>query len=165
MGERSGLGSARCVQARPSLSANNCRFFVQTGSAPAERRFVTSTSEFERGLAKQPGRTPRATICPQSLTGAPRWTCCGAAIITLVGLFIFGVPRGFADDTADKLAPTAESRRVRKAADRGLAFLVDDAVKWRKERQCATCHHGTMTVWALSEAKSQGYTIDTNSLA
>ena len=126
---------------------------------------MTSTSEFERGLAKQPGRTPRAIICPQSLTGAPRWTCCGAAIITLVGLFIFGVPRGFADDTADKLAPTAESRRVRKAADRGLAFLVDDAVKWRKERQCATCHHGTMTVWALSEAKSQGHAVDANSFA
>jgi hypothetical protein len=46
---------------------------------------------------------------------------------------------------------------ARKAIDRGLAFLVSDAEKWRTERHCATCHHGTMTVWALSEAKSQGY--------
>jgi squalene-hopene/tetraprenyl-beta-curcumene cyclase len=45
------------------------------------------------------------------------------------------------------------------AIERGLAFLVKDAVTWRKERNCVTCHHGTMTIWALSEAKSQGYPV------
>src|SRR5262249_6810053 len=49
--------------------------------------------------------------------------------------------------------------------ERGLTFLEKDAVKWRKERGCATCHHGTMTVWALSEAKSQGYDVDAQALA
>jgi hypothetical protein len=48
-------------------------------------------------------------------------------------------------------------QRARAAVDRGLAFLREDAANWRKERQCASCHHGTMTVWALAEAKSQGY--------
>lgn len=47
-----------------------------------------------------------------------------------------------------------------KAVERGLAFLQADAAKWRKERSCATCHHGTMTVWALSEARSRGYPVD-----
>ena len=45
----------------------------------------------------------------------------------------------------------------KKTIERGLVFLKEDAIKWRKERTCATCHHGTMTVWAFSEAKSQGY--------
>ena len=55
-------------------------------------------------------------------------------------------------------------QQARKAIDRGLAFLETDAAKWREERKCATCHHGTMTVWALSEAKSQGYAIAAETL-
>jgi squalene-hopene/tetraprenyl-beta-curcumene cyclase len=48
---------------------------------------------------------------------------------------------------------------ARRAIDRGLAFLETDAVKWREERTCSTCHHGTMTLWVLCEAKSQGYAV------
>lgn len=50
--------------------------------------------------------------------------------------------------------------KARKAVERGLDFLQKDAVKWRKERQCSTCHHGTFTVWALAEARNRGYKID-----
>jgi hypothetical protein len=53
----------------------------------------------------------------------------------------------------------------RKAVERGLVFLQQDAATWRKEKQCSTCHHGTMTVWALSEAKSQGYDVAAETLA
>ena len=49
--------------------------------------------------------------------------------------------------------------KVRRAIERGLAFLESDAAKWREERTCATCHHGTMTVWALNEARNQGYAV------
>src|SRR5262249_31215304 len=49
---------------------------------------------------------------------------------------------------------------ARKAVERGLAFLQADAARWRAERKCATCHHGTMTVWALSEARSRGYPVE-----
>lgn len=59
-----------------------------------------------------------------------------------------------APETADTTAADAQ-----KAAERGLVFLEQDAVKWRKERECSTCHHGTMTVWAFSEAKNQGYQV------
>lgn len=52
-----------------------------------------------------------------------------------------------------------EPKSPQTAIQRGLTFLQEDAAKWRKERECSTCHHGTMTVWALSEAKSQGYDI------
>jgi hypothetical protein len=72
-----------------------------------------------------------------------------------------------ADDPKKKVSPeaTPTPRQVRKAVERGLTFLEKDALKWRKEHQCATCHHGTMTVWALSEAKSQGYTVAAETLA
>ena len=60
-------------------------------------------------------------------------------------------------------APTPQ--QAGKVIERGLSFLVNDAVAWRKERGCATCHHGTMTVWALSEAKQQGYTVAAEILA
>src|SRR5258708_226309 len=78
-----------------------------------------------------------------------------AALVALAG----GVRSARSDEPKKKVpaeaAPTLQ--QARKAAERGLAFLEEDATKWRKERQCSTCHHGTMTVWALSEAKSQGY--------
>jgi hypothetical protein len=51
------------------------------------------------------------------------------------------------------------------AIERGLRFLLTDAAKWRKERQCATCHHGALTVWALSEARSRGFAVDAAALA
>lgn len=65
----------------------------------------------------------------------------------------------------DIAVPIAFAQKGRGAAERGLAFLQQDAVKWRKERQCATCHHGVMTVWALNEAKSQGYAVASEALA
>jgi len=58
-----------------------------------------------------------------------------------------------------KDAPPASAKA--SAVQRGLAFLVQDALKWQKERKCASCHHGTITVWVLSEAKSRGYAADT----
>src|SRR4051812_46893944 len=53
----------------------------------------------------------------------------------------------------------------RQAVERGLAFLQKDAEKWRAERKCASCHQGTMTVWVLAEAKSDGYPIAAETLA
>jgi Squalene-hopene cyclase C-terminal domain len=69
--------------------------------------------------------------------------------------------RALADPPQKKVvaATTPAPVAARKAIDKGLAFLKTDAAKWREERKCATCHHGTMTVWALSEAKRQGYEI------
>jgi hypothetical protein len=67
----------------------------------------------------------------------------------------------------DEKPSTSEStlQQGREAIRRGLTFMVEDALKWKKERSCATCHHGTMTVWVLSEAKSQGYNVDAQALA
>lgn len=61
--------------------------------------------------------------------------------------------------------PAATPEGARAAIDRGISFLDKDTVKWRTERGCATCHHGTMTVWALTEAKQQGFAVNAETLA
>jgi hypothetical protein len=71
---------------------------------------------------------------------------------------------GRADEAAATRAP-APAPWGRKAIERGLDFLVTDAARWRKERECSTCHHGTMTVLALSEARSRGYAVAPEMLA
>src|SRR5688572_23664498 len=51
---------------------------------------------------------------------------------------------------------------ARKAVERSLEFMEKDALRWKNEKNpkkggCATCHHGSLTVWALSEAEIQGF--------
>lgn len=61
--------------------------------------------------------------------------------------------------------PNDSERTPEQAIERGLLFLVGDARQWRNEHECATCHHGTMTVWALCEAQQAGYAVDGEPLA
>lgn len=49
---------------------------------------------------------------------------------------------------------------VRKTIEAGLKSLTEDAVAWKSERKCSSCHHVPMTIWALNEAKRLGYTVD-----
>ena len=56
-------------------------------------------------------------------------------------------------------------QQARQAVERGLVFLREDAAKWRAEKTCSTCHHGTMTVFAFAEAKSQGYDVAAETMA
>src|SRR5262245_30072272 len=91
------------------------------------------------------------------------------AFVALAALCVLVVGVGLAFcDGARMPVPAgtgATTDQARKAVERGLTFLEVDAVKWRKERGCATCHHGMLTVWALSEAKAQGYPVNEPALA
>jgi hypothetical protein len=64
-----------------------------------------------------------------------------------------------AGEDADTASPSAEavSRSARVAIGQGLDFLQRDVVKWRKEHECSTCHHGAMTVWVYLAAVSFAY--------
>jgi hypothetical protein len=62
------------------------------------------------------------------------------------------------------IASSLIPNQARKTVESGLEFLQQDAAKWRQEHKCSTCHHGTMTVWALSEAKLQGYPVPAESI-
>jgi N-acyl-D-amino-acid deacylase len=75
------------------------------------------------------------------------------ARLVFTALAALVVTPAFADDSPQE---------IRKAIQKGLGFLEKDAAAWRKDRQCATCHHGTMTVWAMAEAKSRGFAIDSD---
>ncbi|HVX64267.1 MAG TPA: hypothetical protein VHC19_26835 [Pirellulales bacterium] len=59
----------------------------------------------------------------------------------------------------------ASATPLEKAVERGLKFLADDAAKWRTDHECATCHHGAMTVWAFSEAVQRGIPIQAEQAA
>jgi hypothetical protein len=87
-------------------------------------------------------------------------------VLILIALAV-GVGAVSPDEPVKETSPEAAAapQQARKSIERGLAFLEADAAKWRKERQCASCHHGTMTVWALAEAKSQGYAVAAEKLA
>jgi hypothetical protein len=84
-----------------------------------------------------------------------------SAIIAFLLLVVGEVPAR--PDTAVKQDPEETipgSEAAGKAVERGFEFLQADAARWREERRCASCHHGTMTVWVLSEARSRGYRVD-----
>lgn len=83
--------------------------------------------------------------------------------VGLSALWLLAVAVGPVRSDPPKAA--ANPAQERQAVERGLGFVQKDAVKWRKDHECATCHHGTMTVWALSEAKSQGYQVAPATLA
>lgn len=90
-----------------------------------------------------------------------------AGLITVfIGLACDAKPAQCDEPDATAQAKTlATPQQARTVIERGLTFLEKDTVKWRQERGCATCHHGTMTIWALSEARSQGYAVNAAALA
>jgi hypothetical protein len=49
--------------------------------------------------------------------------------------------------------------------DRGLGFLVKDALAWKKEHNCASCHHASLVICAMREAKHFGRNVDEPVLA
>lgn len=88
--------------------------------------------------------------------------------VSLAAICLLGVCARPVRSEDPKKVPAEAARMPRKpeaAIERGLVFLERDAAKWRKDRGCATCHHGTMTVWALNEAKAQGYAVGAEVLA
>ena len=65
-------------------------------------------------------------------------------------------------------AASAAARRlpdVDASIDRGLAFLAADALKWKAEHSCVSCHHAALVAWSMREAKLQGYAVDEPVLA
>jgi hypothetical protein len=50
--------------------------------------------------------------------------------------------------------------KVQQTVDRAIGYLRSESASWLNTRKCAACHHVPMPLWALSEAKRQGYAID-----
>jgi squalene-hopene/tetraprenyl-beta-curcumene cyclase len=56
-------------------------------------------------------------------------------------------------------------RGVAATIDRGLGFLTRDALAWKKEHNCTSCHHAALVIWAMREAKGRGHAVDEPVLA
>jgi hypothetical protein len=54
----------------------------------------------------------------------------------------------------------SEPAAVKATIDRGLDFLVKDALAWKQEHNCASCHHAALVVCAMREARQFGHTVD-----
>jgi Squalene-hopene cyclase N-terminal domain len=49
--------------------------------------------------------------------------------------------------------------------DRGLSFLTKDALAWKNEHNCVSCHHAALVIWSMREAKQHGHSVDEQVLA
>lgn len=58
-----------------------------------------------------------------------------------------------------------EPNKIDGAIKLGLEFLAKDAVKWNQEHNCASCHHSSLVIWSMREAKRAGFAIDEPVLA
>lgn len=56
--------------------------------------------------------------------------------------------------------PVPQSSNVDSTIARGLAFLAKDALAWKTEHHCASCHHAALVVWSMREAKQRGIAVD-----
>jgi len=67
------------------------------------------------------------------------------------------------------VAPAQDARPKRADVDaaigRGLGFLVKDAQAWKKDHNCASCHHASLVIGAMWEAKQLGHAVDEPVLA
>src|SRR3954453_20789946 len=69
-----------------------------------------------------------------------------------MGFIVFFAPLGLpaavlADEFPNK-QPATDA-----AINRGLEFLTKDALAWKVNHNCVSCHHAPMVIWALREAK------------
>jgi hypothetical protein len=76
----------------------------------------------------------------------------GYPMIIAIGLAVCGT--GMACGEESQPAPS-----TKRAIERALVFLKDDAAKWRAEHDCSTCHHGVFTVWTMTEARRRGFAV------
>jgi hypothetical protein len=70
-----------------------------------------------------------------------------------------------AAQTASAQEVVVKSADVSAAIDRGLSFLTKDALAWKAEHNCVSCHHAALVVWAMREAKEHGHAVDEPVLA
>lgn len=54
---------------------------------------------------------------------------------------------------------------VTAAIDRGLGFLAKDALVWKSDHNCASCHHAGLVIWSMREARQRGFVVDEPTLA
>jgi hypothetical protein len=79
-------------------------------------------------------------------------------LIVAIGVYLLAAVAS-AQDAPPKRA------KVDATIDRGLGFLVKDALAWKKDNKCASCHHASLVICSMHEAKQFGHAVDEAVLA
>jgi hypothetical protein len=66
---------------------------------------------------------------------------------------------------ASALDTHLKQAEVDATIDRGLSFLVKDALAWKAQHNCASCHHASLVICSMREAKLFGRAVDEPLLA
>jgi squalene-hopene/tetraprenyl-beta-curcumene cyclase len=74
--------------------------------------------------------------------------------------FILATVMSFVPTLAKAQKPGPQSAKLDATIKRGLGFLSKDAVAWKNEHHCASCHHAALVVLALREAMERGIAVD-----
>jgi hypothetical protein len=72
---------------------------------------------------------------------------------TIIALLLAAMPVA-----ADE--PRPEPSNVDVAIERGLEFLQKDALAWKEEHDCVSCHHAALVIWSMHEARQRGHAVD-----
>jgi hypothetical protein len=74
--------------------------------------------------------------------------------------FILGLILSILPSPVSARGPEARRNDVDAATERGLGFLVKDALAWKDKYNCVSCHHAALVIWSMQEAKQRGHAID-----
>jgi hypothetical protein len=73
---------------------------------------------------------------------------------------IFTIVFAAAASVAAAEEPSTQPGDVNAAIERGLEFLADEAIAWKVEHNCVSCHHAALIAWSMHEAKELGHSVD-----
>ncbi len=71
-----------------------------------------------------------------------------------IAVFLLVASPAWADE------PRSEPSKVDAAIEHGLNFLQKDALAWKAEHNCASCHHASLVIWSMHEARQHGHAVD-----
>ncbi len=80
-------------------------------------------------------------------------------------LLIAGIVAATLPSVAPPHSPRPEPANVDATIQRGLDFLVKDALAWKKEHNCVSCHHAGLVIWSMREARQRGHAVNEPVLA
>jgi len=137
---RAGRGALAPAAARNrELHGNHPTHVILAARACREATHLTRSSVF-------PSAAREARAFPKRRACYPAWI---ALVLWITILTAWAQPQGHQD-----------AGLVNRAIDRGLAFLARDAVAWKAEHNCSSCHHAALVVWAMNEAKRRDHPPD-----
>jgi hypothetical protein len=67
--------------------------------------------------------------------------------------------------TASAQDARPQKDKVGAAIERGLGFLVRDALAWKEKHNCVSCHHAGLIIWSMRQAKERGHAVNETVLA